>query len=131
MLLSLGRTEEALDPLLRATHELLGLRAGDRRKAFDAARRYGRACLDVGRLDEAEQRLEDAIYSVEAFFGPQHPDVRALADDLALLYERLGRAEDLSALRGLQELSYKLRDAGVAPAAGGLHDEPLDLVPLD
>jgi serine/threonine protein kinase len=129
VLLSQGRREEALEPLRQGVIDLLVLGGAQHRALFDAARLYGRTLYELGRYDEAEARLLSTLGSARAILGVQHPDVRAIAQDLIALYERLEQPEESALMRGELELSLKLRDSGVPPASGSADDEPLGIGP--
>ncbi|GMU82133.1 MAG: hypothetical protein AMXMBFR47_20040 [Planctomycetota bacterium] len=102
-----GRLDEA-DGLLTEAVELRGrLKLGRSRDA---------ALLDseIGLLREAQQRLpeaaacyRDAVSGFTQYRGPDHPETRAAAAQLAAVLERLGAADELS----------PLRSQGLVPAA--------------
>jgi hypothetical protein len=100
------------------------------RDALDCARLYGSALVSLGSYDEAEYRLQETLAAQAAYLGPQHPDVDATLAELARLYELLGSPDELSLVRGKQELARKLRDAGV-PAPFGDEDTPLGYARYD
>jgi len=129
VLITTGRQAEALEPLQRCVADMRELQNVHHRDRFDAARLFGKALADLGRSGEAEAELLGALESARSILGVQHPDVLRIATELADLYERLDRPADLALMRGVIELSLKLRDAGVPPAAGHADDEPLGYPP--
>jgi hypothetical protein len=55
--------------------------------------------LIQGLYEEAEGPFKRALTILQGSLGPEHPDVMTLRENLALLYEDMGRSEDAEKLR--------------------------------
>ena len=104
-----------LPHVLAATSHLPAFRGPDIRGSTEAAWLLDRAATYLkvhARLDEARYLQERALTIIEATYGPDHPDVAAALNNLALILQDLG---DPAAARPLLERALTIAETTYGP----------------
>jgi len=110
-----GRPEEALDWLLKAERSMQHHSEAEDEQAT-LHNELGIAYLRVGRVDEAQRALEDALAIQQRLFGQLHPATLNSRGNLAALYLRRGRvAEAASEYEKVLDLKREILGTDLHP----------------